>query len=129
MGMPDLRPIFRVLLLTVAIMSGALSLLREFLQFVDPTKYPEKSLFYACLRVACILAFALLWWEEKKARVRTDAALNDTRPNLVLSLGNLIWIYDSAADKTVFFLSASVVNRGQPSVTLSWALTTKWGNP
>jgi hypothetical protein len=118
--MLDMRGVGRVVLLVVAIMSGIFSLLREVLQFVDPARYPEKSLFFGCLRAACIVAFGLLWFEERRARTNAETELNNTKPRLVLSLGNIVWIYDESIDKTIFFVSASVVNRGEPSVTLSW---------
>jgi hypothetical protein len=89
-GMFDMRAVGRVILLVVAIMSGIFSLLREVLQFVDPTRYPEKSLFFGCLRAACIVAFGLLWFEERRARTTAEAQLNSTKPRLVLSLGNIV---------------------------------------
>ena len=119
-GMTQLEAIGKYVLLIVAIMSGALSLLRECLQFADPQKYPEKSLFFACLRVACIVAFALLWWQESRARKRSEDQLASSKPNLVITLGVTIWNYNSDIDSTIFFLSGGIVNRGEPSVTLNW---------
>jgi hypothetical protein len=118
--MSQLQALARYVLLVVAIMSGSLSLIRESLQFVDPLKYPEKSLFFACLRGACIVAFALLWWQEARARKRAETELASSKPNLILSLGITIWNYNADIDQTIFFLSAGIVNRGEPSVTLNW---------
>lgn len=119
--MDNMRPILHFALWVVAIMSGITSLIREVLQFVDPIKYPEKSLFYACLRVACIVALALLWWQEKRARIVAEALLQNSKPRLELGLGNVLWLYRADKDLTVFFVLANVLNRGEPSVTLNWS--------
>jgi hypothetical protein len=116
----NMRAIGRVVLLMVALMSGIFSLAREALQFIDPAKYPEKSLFFACLRAACILAFALLWWQEKSARMKSEQELNNSKPKFVLGLGNIVWLYQKDRDLTVFFMLASITNSGQPSVALNW---------
>jgi hypothetical protein len=80
--MPNFRPVYRIALIVIALMSGAFSVVREVLQIINPAKYQEKSLFFACLIVACILAFALLWWDENQAKRRVEKALNDNRPKL-----------------------------------------------
>jgi hypothetical protein len=44
------------------------------------------------------------------------------RPRLELLLGNLIWQYRKSDDLTVFFMLASLINKGAPSVALNWSV-------
>ena len=122
------QTIFKLLLLVVALMTGAFSLVREVLQFVDPVKYPEKSLFFACLRIACILAFAILWWQESRARAKAERELNASKPQFALGLGDIVWLYRDDRDLTVFFILANIINSGQPSVALNWKGRYRLGN-
>jgi len=87
--MRNLRPVFRIVLMVIALMSGILSLLREGLQITNPAKYQEKSLFSACLYIAFMVAMVLLWWEERCAKIEAETALNDTRPRLGLRPNSL----------------------------------------
>jgi hypothetical protein len=43
-----------------------------------------------------------------------------SRPRLVLSLGNLVWQHRTEDDLTVFFILASLINKGEPSVAWNW---------
>jgi hypothetical protein len=49
------------------------------------------------------------------------------RPRLLLSLGNLIWQYRTSDDLTVFFILASLINKGEPSVALNWKVKYRVG--
>ena len=42
------------------------------------------------------------------------------RPKFGLTLGAIVWQYREDKDLTVFYMLASVINRGEPSVTLCW---------
>jgi len=42
------------------------------------------------------------------------------KPRLTLTLSNLIWQYRTSDDLTVFFILASLVNSGEPSVAMNW---------
>jgi hypothetical protein len=50
-----------------------------------------------------------------------------SHPRLVLSLGNLIWQYRQSDDLTAFFLIASLINKGEPSVALNWKVKYRVG--
>ena len=116
----NLRALGGVLIGVIALMSGCLSIVREILQLVDPQRFPERTLFLASLRVAFIASLAFLWWREKRARVVAETLLEKSKPRFDLSLGDTIWHYRADLDKTLWYLLASVLNRGEPSVTLSW---------
>lgn len=42
------------------------------------------------------------------------------RPTFVFNLDNIIWKYDEAKDRTIFFLGARVLSVGAPSITQNW---------
>lgn len=74
-----LRHAITVVAFVVALMSGILSLLREFLLFQYPTKFQEPPLFWGCLRVAFGVSLVALWHEERKKRL-TAEELNNATP-------------------------------------------------
>ena len=51
----------RIVPIMVGLMSGALSIVREYLLFAFPEKYKEASLFWASVRIAFILSAATAW--------------------------------------------------------------------
>jgi hypothetical protein len=57
----------------------------------------------------------------------SHAVNSNSRPELLLSLGNLIWQYRTTDDLTVFFILASLVNRGDPSVAMNWQVLYRVG--
>ena len=71
---------------------------------------------------ALMLMFGLIVLLNRSPRRSTTDG-----PQLVLSLGNLIWQCRNDKDLTVFFISASVLNKGDPSVTLEWKARYKIG--
>lgn len=44
-------------------------------------------------------------------------------PNFVFELANLIWIYDSVRDMTLFFHGARILSKGSLSITQAWSAT------
>jgi len=73
-----LRHAFTVVALVVALMSGVLSVFREFLLFQFPTRFQEAPLFWACLRVAFGISLIYLWYEERQKRLLAEKALEPT---------------------------------------------------
>lgn len=67
-----LRHAITIVTVVVALMSGILSLLREFLLFQYPTKFQESPLFWACLRIAFGVSLLALWYEERKKRIAAE---------------------------------------------------------
>jgi hypothetical protein len=72
------RHAFTVVALVVALMSGVLSVFREFLIFQFPTRFQEAPLFWACLRVAFGISLIYLWYEERQKRLLAEKALEPT---------------------------------------------------
>jgi len=118
--MINLKTVWGVLITGVAIMSGVLSIVREVLHFVDPAKFPERSIFFASVRVAFLVAVGVLWWQEKRARIVAETLLDRSKPHFELSLGQHIWQYRQDLDLTCFYFLTGLLNRGEPSVALSW---------
>ena len=50
------------------------------------------------------------------------------RPELKLLLGPLVWLYREDKDLTVFFVLASIINKGEPSVAINWRATYRVGD-
>jgi hypothetical protein len=70
-----LRHAFTVIALVVALMSGILSLVREFLLFQYPNRFQEPPLFWACLRIAFGISLIFLWYEERQQRLALEKQL------------------------------------------------------
>jgi hypothetical protein len=70
-----LRHAFTVVALVVALMSGILSLMREFLLFQYPNRFQEAPLFWACLRIAFGISLIFLWYEERQQRLALEKQL------------------------------------------------------
>jgi hypothetical protein len=60
-----LGPAMAVAVLVIALLSGALSVLREFLTMYYPSKLDEKKTFWAWSRIAFVVAAVLLWTNER----------------------------------------------------------------
>lgn len=69
------RHAFAVVVLVVALMSGIQSLVREYLLFQYPNRFQEAPLFWACLRIACVVSFAFLWYEERHKMILLEKSL------------------------------------------------------
>lgn len=70
---------FRIIPLMVGLMSGILSLLREFLLFEAPSKFQEPPLFWASVRAAFVVSAILAWAIEYKGKQRLQLELADTQ--------------------------------------------------
>jgi hypothetical protein len=117
----NLRALWGVLITVIAIMSGILSLVREFLQFVDPVRFPERSLFLASAQIAFLVSVGFLWWQEKHARIVAETLLDKSKPQFELTTGDTIWQYRVTEGLTAIYVSAGLLNRGEPSVALGWS--------
>src|ERR1039457_6354973 len=53
-----------IIVLIVGLLTGALSILREVQIMYWPTALPPKPLFWSFVRIAFVIAAALLWWDE-----------------------------------------------------------------
>ena len=76
------------------------------------------------LWIAAGLAFAYAnykaWIVQHKKNLELQTSLDDRRAGFVLGIGNAIWVYDSAQNLTIFFMSATILNQGTPSIVLGW---------
>lgn len=67
----------RVFPIMVGLMSGLLSIFREFLLFMAPGRVQEKPLFWACVRIAFVLSAATAWWFEHRTSSARAAQLEE----------------------------------------------------
>jgi hypothetical protein len=58
----------RIAVIVVGLMSGLLSIVREFLLFSNPSRYQEAPLFWASAKVAFILATITYCWIENREK-------------------------------------------------------------
>lgn len=66
----------RVVPIMVGLMSGVLSIFREFLLFMAPDKVQEKPLFWACVRIAFVLSAGIAWYLEHRTSSERAARLD-----------------------------------------------------
>jgi hypothetical protein len=92
------RHAFAVIALVVALMSGILSLIREFLLFQYPNKFQEPPLFWASVRIAFAVSLVVLWYGERQKRLELEKQLQKPKlsfkeETLNLSASILEFIY------------------------------------
>jgi hypothetical protein len=64
-------------------------------------------------------AYHLIHQAEDKVE-HVEAQIAAGKPQFVLTIETLIWLYDSVHSFTTFVLGAYLVNKGAPSVAMSW---------
>jgi hypothetical protein len=67
----------RAVPIMIGLMSGILSILREFLLFMAPDKVQEKPVFWASVRIAFVLSLIAAWWIEHKTSSERAARLEE----------------------------------------------------
>jgi hypothetical protein len=116
-----------VFLWMVALMSGTFSLFRELYGMYLGT-VPARSLFWSCTWIAFVVSAAILWAIEHKNRLETQNKLADRKPHLNLNIESAIWIYDKENNQTVFVLASYLVNKGEPTIAMSWGAKYQFGD-
>jgi hypothetical protein len=72
----------------------------------------------------CFLFANYKAWERKAKLARElESRLSDRRPKFIFSIGGVLWTYNQQYDLTVFFLSAEIINQGEPSIASRWSAT------
>jgi hypothetical protein len=74
-----------VIVWVVALMSGALSIVREIYTMYSG-QLPAKPLFWSCARLAFIFSAAILWYLERKGRLEADARVDQGRPHFAFEV-------------------------------------------
>jgi len=77
---------------------------------------------YLWAAAAVLFVFANYQAYAQKARrvVELERLIAERRPKLILGIGATVYRYEPRFDKTMFFLSAELLNQGEPTVTLAW---------
>lgn len=113
----------------VGVMSGVVCLVLTIASIYSTFFAGEKGIAHAkiYLWVASAVTFVIAnyraWLTQKKATDSLSMLLNDRRPKLELSAEFVLWIYDRDQNITVFALSATVLNAGEPSVARGYQAT------
>ena len=72
----------------------------------------------------CFLFANYKAWERKAKLARElESRLSDRRPKFIFSIGTTLWSYNQQRDLTAFFLSAEIINQGEPSIVSRWSAT------
>ena len=66
------------------------------------------------------LVLPLFWVIEHNGRSTAEEKLEDRKPNLDLSIESAIWVYEKESNQTVFVLASYLLNRGEPTIAMSW---------
>lgn len=113
----------------VGLMSGILSLGRE-LATLNHKKITNAK-FWACVRIAFVLAAASLWYTEHQRanQLATDLSVERDRdtPNLTGKIDEIISGYTPELNAISLFMMASVRNIGAPTVVEGWSLDIEYG--
>jgi len=112
----------RIVPIMIGLMSGALSIVREFLLFAFPDKYKESSLFWASVRISFVLSAATAWviehrlLEKEKARNQKPELDGEIMEAYIGPIGVLPEEYSNDA---VVLLAVKAWNKVQmPEVTI-----------
>lgn len=86
--------------------------------FVSTAAYRE--LFAGLAVLAAMVTCYRVWVHEYDSADALKQQVEHRRPELMLNIESTLWIFDKERDITVFVLSAYLLNRGEPSVAMSW---------
>jgi hypothetical protein len=122
-----------VLLWGVALMSGILSIAREVLSIFFPGQVPQRSLFWNCVVIACIISVSLLWWLEHIKAINFSKELekekSDKEPKLNAEFSVLATSPVGEHDESsVIIITAIITNIGAPSIISNVQVVIKKGN-
>jgi hypothetical protein len=67
------------------------------------------------------VTFYRAWVQEFDRAFQLTSELNDRKPKLWLNIESALWVIDKDRDLTVFVLSAFLLNKGEPTVAISWS--------
>jgi hypothetical protein len=120
---------FSVFLLMVALMSGILSLIREWALIHSPDKINEKRLFWGCVRIAFVASAITVWGIEHHDVIALHEQIDAlTKPDFELSRGSFVIsnMVETHGDVTrkhaIVFVPLSILNHGAPSVIAGWTM-------
>jgi hypothetical protein len=109
-------PWLQWVLVAVGIMSGFLSLIREWLTLTHPEKVNEKRLFWRCRLYAFIFSVLALWVSERATNIRLtkqqEAAL---QPDFRVVIAQITDTFSSNGT-TVLLVQMGIFNKGADSV-------------
>jgi hypothetical protein len=114
--------------IAVGLMSGLLSIYREWFTIQHPDKVLPKHLFWSSVRIAFIVSAALAWFgqyhkvqqlEEQVGEKQTQID-NLTKPKLVFRLGQSASNYQSDLGMTAFLVEGTIINQGADSAVVDW---------
>jgi len=132
------RPVWRVVLLVVMLMSGILSLFREFLLIYFPTQVNQQSLLWNCVRIAFVVSMGIIWWQQRQAIAKLQSDLEIAKaknsPDFELSTATTM-ISDGVLDygpqqekATLILIPTTVINHGAPSIVRKVRLSVRFGD-
>jgi len=120
---------WQIFWIMVGLMSGILSLGREVATLKG--KKVTNVKFWACMRIAFILAAVLVWRAEHQRADQLHVQLSLERdrdtPNLIGKIEQVYNGYTPELNATSLFLMALVKNTGAPTVVEGWNLDVEYG--
>lgn len=106
----------QIVLLMVALMSGILSIIREYVLITKHDAIPEKKLFWTSVRVAFIISAIALWATEHHSVLNLKGDIQRlSKPQFSMMVGGLYSIYRSDQGRTLVFPEVDLINGGADS--------------
>jgi hypothetical protein len=115
---------FRVVLLMVALMSGILSIIREWVLIYHPDKVDKRRIFWGCVKIAFVLSALMAWFIEHHAVVEANHRLAElTMPQLSAEIDSVATApMGPQNSETLATLTASIRNQGAPTIIRNWSV-------
>lgn len=105
---------WQVLLLTVAYLSGILSIFRDIIGMYSERN--ERSVFWKCVAIAFILSAVTVIWTRGKEIENLHAALVKSKPDLSGAIERIsVGPAKDSPDDSLCFIFAKIKNKGTPS--------------
>lgn len=120
------------------LMSGILSLFREFLLIYFPTQLNQRSLFWNCVRISFVVSMGIIWWQQRQAiaKLQSDLEVEKAKnspdfeiSNATVVVSNAVLDYGPQKEQgTIILIPTTVINHGAPSIVKSVRLFVKFGD-
>lgn len=82
---------------------------------------PGRQTYFALLVAGLLVSLFEAWRKEHQSAEEAIKAARNQEPDFALNIENCIWSFDQGTNQTVFVLSTFILNKGAPSVALSWS--------
>jgi hypothetical protein len=114
-----------IIFTVVALMSGILSIVREVITLYAPGRFEQRSLFWACVRIALVISAFLamygLYQRGEDLRQQLTEAQDRSKPKLSWRFDQwFVTTRGGVPNATYIFIQGVIKNTGAPSIVDAW---------